>query len=53
MGKQEFHRTDFGSRLLVADVRGRGVSEVKQYPSGSGESHYGEISAIRKCIRAW
>ncbi len=38
--KQEFHRTDFGSRLLAAEgtvaVRVRGVSEVKQYPSGSG-----------------
>jgi hypothetical protein len=33
-GKQEFRRTDFGSRLLA--VRVRGVSEVKQYPSGSG-----------------
>jgi hypothetical protein len=47
MGKQEFRRTDFGSRLLAAEgeggggrgqvrVRVRGVSEVKQYPSGSG-----------------
>ncbi len=41
-GKQGFRRTDFGSRLLVAEgegegaVRVRGVSEVKQYPSGSG-----------------
>jgi hypothetical protein len=37
-GKQEFFRTDFGSRLLAAEgaVRVRGVSEVKQYPSGSG-----------------
>jgi hypothetical protein len=49
-GKQEFRRTDFGSRLLAAEgegggggggrgqvwVRLRGVSEVKQYPSGSG-----------------
>jgi len=32
--KQEFRRTDFGSRLLA--VEGEGVSEVKQYPSGSG-----------------
>jgi hypothetical protein len=52
-GKQEFRRTDFGSRFLEAEgeggggsegeggrgqlwVRTRGVSEVKQYPSGSG-----------------
>jgi hypothetical protein len=42
-GKQEFCRTDFGSRLAAAEgdgggggaVRVRGVSEVKQYPSGS------------------
>jgi len=40
--KQEFRRTDFGSRLLTAEgegggaVRVRGVPEVKQYPSGSG-----------------
>jgi len=45
LGKQEFCRTNFGSRLIVAAeceggrgtvrVRVRGVSEVKQYPSGS------------------
>jgi hypothetical protein len=46
-GKQEFCRTDFDSRLLAAEgeggggrgqvwVRVRSVSEVKQYPSGSG-----------------
>ncbi len=45
-GKQDFRRTAFGSRLLPAEgegrgavrvrVRVRGVSEVKQYPSGSG-----------------
>jgi len=46
-GKQEFRRTHFGSRFLEAEgereggreqmwVRVRGVSEVKQYPSGSG-----------------
>ncbi len=43
-GKQEFRRTDFSSRLLAAEgkgrgggaVRVRGVPEVKQYPSGSG-----------------
>jgi hypothetical protein len=42
--KQEFRRTDFGNRLLAAEgegggggtVRVRGVSEVKQYSSGSG-----------------
>ncbi len=37
-GKQEFRRKDFGRRLLAAEgegaVRVRGVSEVKQYPSG-------------------
>jgi hypothetical protein len=32
-GKQEFRRTDFGSRVWVGV---RGVSEVKQYLSGSG-----------------
>ncbi len=47
LGKQEFRRTDFGSRLLAAEgegggcrgqvwVRVSGVSELKQYPSGSG-----------------
>ncbi len=30
VGKQEFRRTDFGSRLLAAEGEG------KQYPSGSG-----------------
>jgi len=40
-GKQEFRRMDFGSRLLAAEGEGgkgqrTGVSEVKQYPSGSG-----------------
>ncbi len=41
-GKQEFRRTDFGSRLLAAEGEGEedrcgwGVSEGKQYPSGSG-----------------
>ncbi len=43
--KQEFRRTNFGSRLLAAEgewgggrgqVWVRGVSEVKQHPSGSG-----------------
>jgi hypothetical protein len=44
LGKQEFRRKDLGSRLLAAEgegegavrVRRRGVSEMKQYPSGSG-----------------
>ncbi len=42
IGKKEFRRTDFGSRILAAEdegegaVRVRGVSEMKQYPSGSG-----------------
>jgi len=48
IGKQEFRRTDFGSRFLEAEgereggereqvwMRVRGVSKVKQYPSGSG-----------------
>ncbi len=35
-GKQEFRRTDFGSRLLGAEGEGQRVSEVKQYPSGRG-----------------
>jgi len=41
-GKQEFRRTDFGSRLLaaeseaVADSEGERCVWVKQYPSGSG-----------------
>jgi hypothetical protein len=34
--EQEFHRTDFGSRDLAAEGDGGWVSEVKQYPSGSG-----------------
>ncbi len=43
IGKQELRRTDFASKLLAAEGEGgrgqvwvRGVSEVKQYPSGSG-----------------
>ncbi len=44
-GETGICRTDFGSRLLAAEGEGgggrgqvwmRGVSEVKQYPSGSG-----------------
>ncbi len=39
-GNQEFCRTNFGSKLLAAEGEegsaGEGVSEVKQYPSGSG-----------------
>jgi hypothetical protein len=37
MGKQEFRRTDFGSRLLAVEGEGEGAVRVRVERTGVGE----------------
>jgi hypothetical protein len=37
IGKQEFRRTDFGSRLLAAEGEGEGAVRVRVQRTGVGE----------------
>ncbi len=37
LGKQEFRRTDFGSRLLAAEGEGGGGVRVREERTGVGE----------------